>query len=87
MEVYGGLEAHCRLVDEEIVEVWSSGAMEARRRCSNKEAWRYGGGLQACRRGGICFKSSGAPEAGCRCVDVEVFASRAPELWRFAAGM
>ena len=39
---------------------------------------RYGGGLQACRRGGICLKSSGALEAGCMCVDVEC---RGIELW------
>ena len=41
--------------------------------------WRYGGGLQAKGRRGVCLKSSGALEAGCRRRDVEAFASRALE--------
>ena len=44
-----------------------------------------GGAMQACRRGGVCLKSSGPLEAGCRCVNVEVFASRDLELGRHAA--
>ena len=35
-----------------------------------------GGSLQACRRGGVCLKGTGALEVRCRRVDVEVFASR-----------
>jgi len=80
---YEGLGAHCRLIDEEIVEVcrrcvevWSSGVVEARRMYSNKEVWRYGGGLQACRRGGKEVSSTGALEVGCRCV-----ASLPQEIW------
>ena len=62
------------------VEVFASRALEAHCWCSDEEVWRYGGGLQACRRGGVCLKGSGALEVRCRRVDMEVFASRAPEL-------
>src|SRR6266480_4544692 len=36
--------------------------------------------VKACRRGGVCLKSSGAREACCGLGDVEVFASRALEV-------
>ena len=51
------------------------------------EAWRYRGGLQACRHGSIEVLSSRALKAGCKRVDVEVFASRDRELRRHAAGL
>jgi len=53
------------------VEVWSSGALEACCRCRNVEEAEVYGGLEMRRRR----------------VDVEVFASRARELWRCAAGV
>jgi len=49
--------------------------------------WSSGGAMQACRRGDVCLKSFGVLEAGCRCVDVEVFVSRDLELGRHAAGL
>src|SRR6266480_4883898 len=51
------------------------------------EAGRYRGGLQACRHGSIEVLSSRALKAGCKRVDVEVFASRDRELRRHAAGL
>ena len=45
---------------------------------------RSGGALQACRRGDVEVRSSGALEMRCRrCL----FASRALEFWRYAAGV
>ena len=82
-----GLEVRCRRRDVEV------------RRYGGTEVWRHvvgpgtlpqkrsGDALQACRCGGICLKSPGALEARCRRRDVEVFASRALELRRYAVGV
>src|SRR6266480_1428039 len=72
----GARESCCTRAD---VEVWSSGAREARsgRVGVCLELGSSGVVLQACRRGG---RSSGALEACYTCRDVEEFASRALEM-------
>src|SRR5205809_1130463 len=82
------------------IEVWSSGAPEARCGRVGVEEWErgsWGDALPVCRRGDVEVWSSGALEACRRCSDVEVwrsrgaaqacclFASRDLELWRRGA--
>jgi len=50
------------------------------------ELWRHGAGLEPWRCRDIEISST-LLEACCEPGNVEVFASRAPELWRFAAGV
>jgi len=76
------------------MEIWSSGAMlwawvrGGTWRCLPQELRSSGGALQAC-----CLFDSRDLELGRHAVGlatwtyVKVFASRAPELWRGAAGM
>jgi len=57
------------------------GGMEACRRCSNMEAWKYRGGLQVCRRGCTEGWNSGGLEVCCRfALGLDIL-----EVWRRAS--